>query len=49
VKVSTRIWAKSAGFTHKNPGNDACAPHFLGAQGAWLPCLAHGCVPKSMP
>jgi len=28
VKVSSWVWAKSAGFTHNKAGKDACAPHF---------------------
>jgi len=48
VRVSTWIWGKSAGFTHKKAGKHACAPHFLGARGAWLACLAHERVQNTM-
>jgi len=48
VRVSTRVWAKSAGFTHQKVGKEACAPTFSDSRGAWQMNGADVSVLKSM-
>jgi len=49
VKVSTWVWAKSAGFTQNNNRKRQMCPEFSGARGTLLACLAHESVAKAMP
>jgi len=49
VRVSTWVWAKSAGFTQIKARKDVCVPHFQDARGTLLVCLAHEIEGKAMP
>jgi hypothetical protein len=49
VRVSTWVWAKSAGFTQNINMKRQLCPEFSGARGTLLVCLAHEITAKSMP